>query len=114
VVTSVALFVDALWIVGLAGLLATISFAEGERRLFDDPSRPLPERRRLLLPAALSLSLVGVGLILDFWLGSAPESVWAPAAAIVSSALSIILVISALRSPQRAGAEIATSGRPTS
>lgn len=109
----VALLVDALWLVGMAGLLATVSFAAGERSGTFFVSLATLAQRRLLLPAALSLSLAAIGGLLVHLRGATSGAAWLLAAFGLLSALSITLVISALRSPSRAGAEFATPGRPT-
>jgi hypothetical protein len=114
VVNFVALVADALWILGMAGLLAILSFAEGERGGSAVAAQPTLVGRPLLLPIAFSLSLVGIGLLTSAWLKAPPGAGWLMIVGGLLSALSIILVISALRSPQRAGAELATPGRPTS
>ncbi|MGL4649211.1 MAG: hypothetical protein ACRC1H_07370, partial [Caldilineaceae bacterium] len=95
-------------------LLATASFAEGERGASSVPVQPTPAGRPLMLPIAFSLTLVGIGLFCSAWLKALPGAAWLMIVGGLLSALSIILVISALRSPQRAGAELATPGRPTS
>jgi membrane protease YdiL (CAAX protease family) len=114
VVNFVAAFADALWILGLAALLATISFAEYRRSRIDAPSQRQPlDAGALLLPTSLSLALIAIGLFLGQWSASPRAAAWVLLAAGISSALSIVLLFSAVRHPRRATAELATPGRPT-
>lgn len=114
-VNFVAAFADALWILGSATLLATISFAEYQRSRMHAPSQRQPfGLEALLLPTSLSLALIAIGLFLGQWSASPRTATWVLLAAGISSALSIVLLFSAVRRPRRATAELATPGRPTS
>lgn len=94
-------------------MLATFSFAAGERSGSRFVSLAAFSRRRLLLPAALSLTLTALG-VMFLHLRDATAGVSSIlAAAGLLTALSITLVILALRIPARAGVEFATPGRPT-
>jgi len=115
VVDVIAFIANIPWIVGLAGLLAVASFAEGERGRVNVSLYPSPTlfRTRLVQLASLFMLSVNTG-ILAATLHRSPFTLsMTVALAAVSAALSINLVISTLRSPRSAVKESAIPGRLT-
>lgn len=75
-VTKLSILFNALWIVGLAGLLATISYADWLRKL-----RGWSWKQTFALPGFevsfnLSLALTSLGIALSGWYGTPSQPLW--------------------------------------
>jgi hypothetical protein len=68
--------IDALWVLGLAGLLATFSYMDWYRGLQVWRWRQTWSRPCLLAPLSLSLALFSLGLALNGYMAYQPDPWW--------------------------------------
>lgn len=92
-VTVQNVMVNALWLVGLAGLLATAGYLNWYRELTQWSWRHLLSLPRVRMPLALSLMLIAVGAALADLTGKRHDSGWITAAWCILSFLLFILFI---------------------
>jgi hypothetical protein len=110
-ITLTALLIDALWILGLAGLFATFSYIDYYRHLHCWRWRDAWKTPRLLTPLNLSLTVFSFGLALNGATGQPPAPVWELA---LWSAISVAFAWQTIlywRIGQRQGWDLAIDGR---
>jgi len=92
--TYIARIIDILWVCAIAGILASLSFAEWQR------SEGVSARLRgegVQNSLLASVTLFSLSLFLGGWYGSIPVAPWALLLLAILSALSITLTIIAMR-----------------
>lgn len=96
-VTLQDVLIDALWLLGLAGLLATAGtmgwVRQVDPRLNHRPWRHTLQTPRSRTPLALSLALIASGVALNGLVGKRPDPVWAVVAWFLLSFLFIIQTV---------------------
>lgn len=85
--------VNALWLIGLAGLLATVGYLDRRRELQRRQWRHLLSVSRARMPLALSLMLIAIGIALSDLTGKRHDSGWVTVAWCILSFLLFILFI---------------------
>ncbi len=75
-ITLRTVLIDALWVLGLAGLLATFSYMSWVRTVQPQPWRRLYNLPRMLVPLCVSVELFCIGLALNGVLAYQPAPQW--------------------------------------
>lgn len=105
-ITLQSLFADALWVLGLAGALATFSYMAWYRDFNGWRWKVVLKLPRLLAPLCLSLTLFSVGMLLAGLFAFYPSPWWQTAAWSVLSLLFALQSAVYLRAGRRRGWDI--------
>ena len=101
--TPLSLFSDALWVMGLAGVLATFSYMAWQRGLQHWSWGHTFSLPRLLVPLCLSLFLFCAGMAVNGFIAFLPAPWWDTAAWSVLSLLFAVQLFIYLRAGRRQG-----------
>lgn len=110
-VTLQAVLIDALWLIGLAGLLAAVGYMGWYRQLNRWQWRHTLQTPRSRMSVALSLTLISSGVALDSLTSTRPDPWWAVVAWLLLSFLFFIQTVFAARAGDQHGWDSVTEGK---
>lgn len=97
-VTIQSVICNAIWIVGLAGVLATVSYTDWLRKIHRQSWKVAASTPSFALPFNLSMFLVALGIALSGWQGTPRPPLWETILWVILTMLFLVQAIVAIRS----------------